>query len=80
MININLILEESLPDHSYKTIWKGKNIEQIQEGLDNLSNNKTTNRLELWSAAQTSAPLAYREENSSQLMIHPILKMLMGQV
>jgi len=80
-----LFIEETLPDKSYRVVWRGtkEKFDEIGEALEQLQNLQTNNRLELWSRSHAEspkgfAPIAFREPYSTKVKICHTLKMLMG--
>ncbi len=83
---LNLFIEETLPDEAgYRIVWRanGNQGSDFLDGLNELKSNQSANRLELWNKALTGthkgfAPFAFRDKNSSKVMVGNTLKMLMG--
>lgn len=74
-----LIVEATKADGSYQVVWAGSG---FHNALEFLQNTLIKERLELWSREHAAspngfAPLAYREGNSTQVLITSTLKMLM---
>lgn len=85
MNSTNLIIEETLDDGSFRTIYRGENgIADIGNALERMKTFPSGNRFELWSKAHATspngyAPLAFREVGSMEVKISNILKMLIGK-
>ena len=76
---MDLFIEETLPDYSYRIVWRGLD---FQTALDVLGSHESGNRLELWSRAQANspkgfAPFAFRAALASPVQICGMLRMLM---
>ena len=74
-----IFVEATKADGSYQVVWRG---DDIGHAFEFLQNTLIKERLELWSREHAAspngfAPLAYREGNSTQVLITNTLKMLM---
>lgn len=74
-----IFIEATRADGSYQVVWRG---DAIEHALQFLQDSQLQERLELWSRAHAEspkgfAPMAYRESNSTQVLIAGTLKMLL---
>ena len=76
---IGIFIEATRADGSYQVVWRG---DAIEHALQFLQDSQLQERLELWSRAHAESPkgfvpMAYREANSTQVLIGGTLKMLL---
>ena len=80
---IGLFIEETMPDDSYAIVWRQGENETIADALCVLKTHLSPNHLELWSKSWANspkgfAPIAFREKQSSMVMLGHTTAMLAG--